>query len=148
MSTPSGIICGRIASIVAAVFGVPLADMLSENREREFARPRMVAIYVAQRTTGLPKKTIAKAFQRAPTSAYHSNKMVVQDMARDPEFSAKVLRCESLVRSEQAIKASASAVPIDIGPLASRAFELDPVEAAKVVHHALASFLRKKGEAA
>lgn len=142
--------CGRIASIVAATFGVAKGHMLSQRRTQELAVPRMVAIYLAFRTTALPLSVIGRQFERDHTSVSAAVNRIIQLSAEDGNLREKVLICEDRVRDQQHMAAfrlvdrAAATYRDAITQDADRAFELDPAGATAAIASALRDFLKAK----
>jgi chromosomal replication initiator protein len=96
---------GRRASVkhiqeeVAAFYGIPSEYMRIPDRvgsrEMRIARPRQVAMFFAQKLTGLPLTEIGRRFGgRDHSTVIHAKKAVEQRAAADPyvEMELEVLR--------------------------------------------------------
>ncbi len=65
-----------IADDVSYYMGVPLAEMYSDRRHREYARARQVAIWVVAKTTPFPLSVIGRHFRRDHTTVMHAIKKI------------------------------------------------------------------------
>lgn len=89
MTRPS---CRFILGAVADEFGVLVTDLLAHRRTRHVARPRMVAFWIAQKTTSLSYTHIGKAFERDHTTVMHGVERVDVELRGNPKLRGKVLR--------------------------------------------------------
>lgn len=144
--------CGRIAAIVAAEFGIEVRELLSERKEQRVALPRMVAMYLAYRTTRLSQSMIGRQFGRDHTTVIAACKSIAAKMKRGDELQARVLRCEDNVRdpavmaAERAIQTGIEATAVELEALADRAFALDPFGATAAVTAALRGLVASREE--
>ncbi len=53
-----------IQELTAGYFNIPLQDLLSSKKKRDFSYPRQVAVFLARNLTGLTMKEIGNAFGR------------------------------------------------------------------------------------
>lgn len=68
-------------------FNVPLADLVSEKRERQVARPRQIAMSLCKEVTGASLQEIGKAFGgRDHTTVLHAAKKVKSLLETDSEI--------------------------------------------------------------
>lgn len=92
----------RIQRETALHYGIGLERMLCENRRRDWARPRHVAMYLARRLTERRDRhgrrsyrysftTLARLFDRSDhTTVLHACKQVEKRLRTDPETQAHV----------------------------------------------------------
>lgn len=83
-----------IAAIQAAVsecFGLPLAEMTSDRRAREVARPRQVAMYLSKSLTAKSLPEIGRRFgNRDHTTVMHAVKQIERLQSEDPDFAHRI----------------------------------------------------------
>ena len=89
MSLPS---CRFILGAVADEFGVLVTDLLAHRRTRHVARPRMVAFWIAQKTTALSYPVLGDQFDRDHTTVMHGVAKVDVELRGNPKLRGKVLR--------------------------------------------------------
>ena len=76
---------------VADYYGLKVADLLSERRAREVARPRQIAMYIAKKMTPRSLPEIGRRFgKRDHTTVMHAVKKVEQLRAQDREIDSDV----------------------------------------------------------
>lgn len=76
---------------VADYYGLKVADLLSERRAREVARPRQIAMYLAKKMTPRSLPEIGRRFgKRDHTTVMHAVKRVEQLRAEDREIDSDV----------------------------------------------------------
>jgi chromosomal replication initiator protein len=76
---------------VADYYGLKVADLLSERRAREVARPRQIAMYLAKKMTPRSLPEIGRRFgKRDHTTVMHAVKKVEQLRAQDREIDSDV----------------------------------------------------------
>jgi chromosomal replication initiator protein len=76
---------------VAEYYGLKVADLLSERRAREVARPRQIAMYLAKKMTPRSLPEIGRRFgKRDHTTVMHAVKRVEQLRADDREIDSDV----------------------------------------------------------
>ena len=76
---------------VADYYGLKVADLLSERRAREVARPRQIAMYLAKKMTPRSLPEIGRRFgKRDHTTVMHAVKRVEQLRADDREIDSDV----------------------------------------------------------
>lgn len=81
----------HIQERVAREFGLTTYQIKSPRRTRSIARPRQLAMYLAQRITRKSLPTIAEAFDRDHTTVLHAIDVMEHELARDPQW-AKLAR--------------------------------------------------------
>lgn len=80
---------------VAAFFHIPVAEMTSERRAREVARPRQVAMYLAKKLTPKSLPNIGRQFGgRDHTTVIHAVRQVERLIGEDEDFAEDVAICE------------------------------------------------------
>jgi hypothetical protein len=81
----------HIQALVAAYYKIPVREMVSERRKKEFAHPRQVAMYLAYEATPKSLPDIGKRFGgRDHTTVMHAIKQVQKRMLADPELDGDV----------------------------------------------------------
>ena len=76
---------------VAEYYGLKVADLLSERRAREVARPRQIAMYLAKKMTPRSLPEIGRRFgKRDHTTVMHAVKRVEQLRGQDREIDSDV----------------------------------------------------------
>lgn len=89
----------RIKAAVAAEFGIPLGEMVSDRRHRGVARPRQVAMALACTLTPCSLPTIGRVFgNRDHTTVINARRRVEQLRAGDREFDQRVGRLEEALQ--------------------------------------------------
>jgi hypothetical protein len=84
---------GRIASIqqlVAEAFGVSLRQMMSRQRSPDYVRPRLIGMYLARETTGLPFRQIGRAFDRDHSTVSDAHTRVAGWIEAEPALRQQV----------------------------------------------------------
>ncbi|MDR0932571.1 MAG: chromosomal replication initiator protein DnaA [Victivallales bacterium] len=66
----------QIQQTVATHFGITMADLLGEKRNRGIAEPRMVAMYLSRELTQCSSNDIGSAFRRNHATVLHAEKKV------------------------------------------------------------------------
>jgi hypothetical protein len=94
-ATPSG---ERIRAVVAAHYGIGIAEICGDGSTRRYAWPRQVAIYICARQGALATPAIAQLFgNRDPSTVLFAVRAVAARAARDPELeqdiSALIVKC-------------------------------------------------------
>jgi chromosomal replication initiation ATPase DnaA len=85
-------------TVVAQVFGVPLADMRAPTRSRpRAALARQVAMYLSHVVFGMSVIQVASAFERDRSTACHAMRHV-EELREDPELDRTVDYLETLLR--------------------------------------------------
>jgi len=83
-----------VASIQAKVcahYGIPMSSMASSNRERRFARPRQVAMYLARELTPQSYPQIGRLFGgRDHATVMHGVRMIASLRQHDSEIDAQI----------------------------------------------------------
>lgn len=83
--------CVEIQAAVARHFGVHFSSMTSESRERFYARPRQVAMYLVRDLTGLSLAQIGRRFGgRDHSTIIHGINTVRDRMSDDAELEAAI----------------------------------------------------------
>ncbi|MBE0529503.1 MAG: hypothetical protein IH626_01665 [Rhodospirillales bacterium] len=77
---------------VAALFGVPRADLIGKTHSHAVTRPRHVAMALARELTERSFPEIGRAFRRDHTSVMYAVRVVPERIRRDPALRAKVER--------------------------------------------------------
>lgn len=73
-----------IQQCVADYFKVSMADVLSKSRKREIANARQISMYLAQKHTDLPLKSIGQAFGgKDHSTVIHATKAVAKKLKED-----------------------------------------------------------------
>lgn len=84
-----------IQEAVAAYSGIPLAEMTSDRRTREVARPRQVAMYLAKHLTPKSLPEIGRRFGgRDHTTVIHAVRTINRLREIDRELDSDVLTLE------------------------------------------------------
>jgi len=79
---------------VADWFSIPLAEMTSQRRFREVARPRQIAMYLAKELTPKSLPEIGRRFgNRDHTTVIYAIKQVEKLCSIDAEFEEDVASC-------------------------------------------------------
>lgn len=85
----------EIQSIVANRFHVPVGEMTSACRERRYARPRQVAMYLARTVTHRSLPEIGRRFGgRDHTTAIHAVRQIEKLRAADWELDSDIKALE------------------------------------------------------
>jgi chromosomal replication initiation ATPase DnaA len=82
----------EIKSAVAAHFNIPLIEMTSARRCREYARPRQVSMYLCKQLTPKSLPEIGRAHgDRDHTTVIHANRRVQELRRADPEIEHAIV---------------------------------------------------------
>jgi chromosomal replication initiator protein len=80
----------KVADIQASVsqfFNIPLLEMKSARRSREYARPRQIAMYLAKQVTPKSYPEIGRLFgNRDHTTVMHACRQIEKLRREDPEM--------------------------------------------------------------
>ncbi len=80
-----------IQRTVASHFGISIADLLGEKRNKNIAEPRMVAMYLSRELTKCSSNEIGAAFGgKDHTSVLYATRQVEQHMLRDHNYKNRV----------------------------------------------------------
>ncbi|MBP7710201.1 MAG: chromosomal replication initiator protein DnaA [Rickettsiales bacterium] len=89
----------KIQKIVAAFYGIKIADLTSANRARSIARPRQIAMYLAKTLTSNSLPIIGKEFGgKNHATVIHSVKLVTQLIGSDQQILQEVKGLEEKIR--------------------------------------------------
>lgn len=93
-----GLLIAEIQRVVAAYYRLPVAEMTSDRRAREVARPRQVAMYLAKLLTLRSLPDIGRRFgNRDHTTVIHAIKQIKRLSETDYELAADVKRLTTLL---------------------------------------------------
>lgn len=82
----------HIQAMVAAYYQIPVREMYSARRNREVARPRQVAMYLAAESTPKSLPDIGRRFGgRDHTTVIHAIKVIQRLMLTDKEMEADII---------------------------------------------------------
>lgn len=85
------LLVAHIQATVAAYYGIPPRHMTSERRDREFAHPRQVAMYLACEMTPKSTVSIGRLFGgRDHSTVLYAMKSVQRRMCSDAEFALDI----------------------------------------------------------
>jgi hypothetical protein len=101
LTLPPGEGFGRVASAVAAEFGVTLEDLLGERRHAPIAEARQVAMALGQRCCGYSLPRIGRLLRRDHTTVLHGIRTVARRCAEDPDFAARLDRLAADIKAQQ-----------------------------------------------
>lgn len=81
---------GQIRAAVAIVFDVTAADIASARRDRRYALPRQVVMYLARELTqnGLPQ--IGRVLGRDHTTVFHGHRAISERIKDDDNLRGKI----------------------------------------------------------
>lgn len=77
----------RIAQDVAELLAVPITEMYSDRRQREYARARQAAMWCVVQTTPFSLVMIGRHFRRDHTTVMHAIKTMDYLRTRDAELA-------------------------------------------------------------
>jgi Bacterial dnaA protein helix-turn-helix len=81
----------RIRDVVAAHFGITVAEIAGESSARRCARPRQIAMYICARQAGLSLLRIGRIFgSRDHTTVLYAVRSVAQRKDEDPALAADI----------------------------------------------------------
>ena len=87
-----------IQAIVAEHFLIPVAEMKSQRRGADIARPRQVAMYLCRKLTPISMPEIGRRFgNRDHSTVIHAIKRIEALCEADPDFAAEVLACSKKI---------------------------------------------------
>jgi hypothetical protein len=82
---------GQIQAATASFYRISLRDMLSTSRERRFARPRQVAMYLSTRLTHKSLHQLGTAFRRDHSSVHYGQHQIGQLIASGDPIQLEVV---------------------------------------------------------
>lgn len=80
----------EIQQFVANYYKISLADLQSTRRDRAFARPRQIAMYLTKTLTPLSLPDIALCFKRDHTTIIHAVRTIEGLMAQDKKLAEQI----------------------------------------------------------
>ena len=83
-----------IQSAVAKMYGISIADILSEKKVRTIAEPRMVAMYLSRVLTKQSSTEIGEAFARNHATILYAEKQVPKLCAKNESLRMAVSQLE------------------------------------------------------
>ncbi|MDO9499008.1 helix-turn-helix domain-containing protein [Falsiroseomonas sp.] len=84
-------VCMRLAAAAAEIHDVPLHQVLGDQRSRSVAAPRMEAMHLAVKLSGLSLPAIGRAFRRDHTTVLHAHRVTTQRAADDAAVVARLI---------------------------------------------------------
>ena len=84
------LLVAHIQATVAAYYGTNVRFMASEHRDREFAHPRQVAMYLAHELTPRSYPEIGRRFNRDHTTVIYAVRAIRKRISNDPELAMDV----------------------------------------------------------
>ena len=84
----------NIQSAVAKMYGITIADILSEKKVRTVAEPRMVAMYLSRLLTKHSSTEIGEAFARNHATILYAEKQVPKLCAKNESLRMAVAQLE------------------------------------------------------
>ena len=84
----------NIQSAVARMYGITIADILSEKKVRTVAEPRMVAMYLSRLLTKHSSTEIGEAFARNHATILYAEKQVPKLCAKNESLRMAVAQLE------------------------------------------------------
>ena len=94
-----------IIEVVARQCRIPVAGILSPRRDRYFARPRQIAMWVARNHAYRELAVIGRAFGRDHTTVLHACRLVERLMREDGAFAGQVWACVQAVDFGESVDA-------------------------------------------
>lgn len=94
----------RIVEDVAYHMGVPINEMYSDRRHREYARARQAAMWVTVKTTPFPLTMIGRHFRRDHTTVMHGVRLIDNLRTRDTNLAGLL---DAIAARHQTQKATA-----------------------------------------
>lgn len=80
----------RILEATSASFRVPIPVIIGKSREQRFMDARHVAMYLAQKCTGMSLNGIAEFFSRDHSTLIYAGKSISKRIRTEPELAEKV----------------------------------------------------------
>lgn len=74
----------NIQDATCRTFGITRDELLADCRQRRFARPRQIAMYLARSITGASWSNLGREFCRDHTTVLHANEFVRDELINDP----------------------------------------------------------------
>ncbi len=88
---PRKITIDMVQKSVADFYGLKVSDLLSKKRNRQFAFPRQIAMYVCRRLTDASYPQIGAKFgNRDHTTVLHANTKIEREIAENSELNIKI----------------------------------------------------------
>ena len=89
----------EIQRMVANYYKISLDDLQSKRRDRAFARPRQIAMYLTKVLTPLSLPDIALCFKRDHTTVIHAVRTIEGLLQQDKKMAAQVSEITSLLKA-------------------------------------------------
>ena len=80
----------EVQQVVADYYQISLADLQSKRRDRAFARPRQIAMYLTKALTPLPLPDIALCFKRDQSTVVHAVRTIEGLLKQDKKMASQV----------------------------------------------------------
>lgn len=98
----------RIIAETAQHYGIPSSAILGHDRQRRYARPRQVAMYLARVLTGRSYPEIAMSFGRDHSTVHHAVDVICHLQARDASVAGAIMaiteRCAPEARTHAPVR--------------------------------------------
>ena len=88
----------RIQEVVCAQYGVSIMEMVGKSRSRRIARPRQIAMFLANRLTPCSYPEIGRKFSRDHSTVLYGCRHVGKLAEEDPELAYDIERLEEQLR--------------------------------------------------
>ena len=89
----------EIQRVVAEYYNISLDDLQSTRRDRAFARPRQIAMYLTKTLTPLSLPDIALCFKRDHTTIIHAVRTIEGLMQQDKKMATQVAEITTILKT-------------------------------------------------
>lgn len=94
----------RIKRVTAEHFGISVRDLIGHRRDKKFAGPRLIAVYLACTHSPLSRSAIGRLFNdRDHSTIYHAHWKTARQRTTDREIDQHVRSIESKLEPEPAV---------------------------------------------
>jgi len=98
IAEPANAVRGRVLSLVASIYDVPVCDLVRVTRgSTKAAAARQVAIYLSHTVLAMTFADLSSAFGRTPSTVLHAVRKV-EAMRDDPKIDRMLSWLESILR--------------------------------------------------
>ena len=80
----------HVRAVVAAHFGITVAEIVGRQQARRCARPRQIAMYICARHVGLSLPCIGAVFGRDHSTVHHAVRAIAARRAANPALAAEI----------------------------------------------------------
>lgn len=104
----TGVSVADIVDVTAAVFGVPVAAVMSARRARECVVPRQVAMHLAVELLNLSTTAVGRRFSRDHSTVLYAHRSIAARCQREPLLAMRVQRARLAITTNPSMKDAAA----------------------------------------